>query len=122
MNFLSRIFGRKPPQNLGGKSLVSFDEHGVTRNMPDGRVEAVSWHELQEVMIVTTGAGPFEDDVFWVLSGNGRGCAVPSESAGMKELLTRLQQLPGFNNESVIQAMGSTSNAKFICWSRGNAL
>ncbi len=90
--------------------------------MPDGRVESVSWNELQEVAIITTDEGPLVDDVFWVLSGVGKGCAVPSESDGMKELLARLQELPGFNNESVIRAMGSTSNSKFICWSRGNAL
>ena len=36
----------------------------------------------------------------------------------MNELLSRLQQLPGFDNEAVIKAMGSTNNAKFLCWKR----
>jgi hypothetical protein len=35
---------------------------------------------------------PFVVDFFWILSGNDHGCAVPSESDGMKELLERLQQ------------------------------
>jgi hypothetical protein len=97
---------------------VLFDTIGVTRTMPDGRTESILWDELQEVNIVTTDEGPAVDDVFWVLSGNGKGCAVPSESVGMKELLNRLQSLPGFNNAAVIQAMGSTQNAKFVCWKR----
>jgi hypothetical protein len=81
---------------------VLFDTIGVTRTMPDGRTESILWDELQEVNIVTTDEGPAVDDVFWVLSGNGKGCAVPS----------------GFNNAAVIQAMGSTQNAKFVCWKR----
>jgi len=36
----------------------------------------------------------------------------------MNELLVRLQQLPGFNNEAVIKAMGSTTHNKFVCWKR----
>ena len=39
---------------------------------------------------------------------------------GMKELLTRLQQLPGFDNGAVIKAMGSTKNDKFLCWKRSS--
>jgi hypothetical protein len=36
----------------------------------------------------------------------------------MKELLVRLQQLPGFDNGVVIKAMGSTGDARFVCWKR----
>jgi hypothetical protein len=111
---LSLFSKRKNPLN----ETVIFDTDGVTRAMPDGRIESITWDELQEVNIVTTDEGPTVDDVFWVLSGNGKGCAVPSESVGMKELLNRLQMLPGFNNTAVIQAMRSTQNAKFICWQR----
>jgi hypothetical protein len=68
---------------------------------------------------VTTDHGPFVDDVFWLLIGeDGKGCAVPSEAEGMKALLERLQRLPGFDNEAVIAAMGSTSNARFRVWKR----
>jgi hypothetical protein len=111
---LSLFSKQKNPPN----KTVIFDADGVTRTMPDGRIESITWDELQEVKIVTTDEGPNVDDVFWVLSGNGKGCTVPSESVGMKELLNRLQTLPGFNNAAVIQAMGCTQKEKFICWQR----
>jgi hypothetical protein len=97
---------------------VAFDDSGVVRTRANGERESVRWDDLQEVSIVTTDEGPFSDDVFWLLVGTAGGCAVPSESAGMGELLPRLQALPGFDNEAVIQAMGSVEHARFVCWRR----
>jgi hypothetical protein len=127
MRFISRFFGRRgeSARHLAAsaaKERVTFDAQGVRRTMANGTEESVAWDELQEVFILTTDEGPFSEDVYWVLSGNGKGCAVPGGAEGMKELLARLQALQGFNNEAVVQAMGSTSNAKFVCWSRANAL
>jgi hypothetical protein len=53
-----------------------------------------------------------------IASDGKSGCAVPQSSDGSKQLLERLQQLPGFDNEAAIKAMGSTSNGKFMCWKR----
>ena len=86
--------------------------------MASGEQQSVRWDELEEVAIVTTDCGPFLDDVFWMLCGKNRGCVVPSESLGTNELIERLQKLPGFDNHAVIQAMGSTDNARFVCWTR----
>jgi len=55
------------------------------------------------------------DDVFWVLVGESGGCVVPSESDGADNLLSRLQKLPGFDNEALISAMGCTEDRKFLC-------
>jgi hypothetical protein len=115
MGFLGKLFGQAPKR----KARVAFDAECVTRTMPDGKTETVRWSDLQEVCILTTDDGPYVDDVIWILAGvDGGGCAVPSETQGMKELLPRLQELPGFDNEAVIKAMGSTSNARFVCWKR----
>jgi len=101
------------------KPRVTFDAEGITQLMPDGKTQTVRWSDLQEVGILTTDDGPMGDDVFWMLPGTeGAGCAIPSETEGMQELLPRLQQLEGFDNEAVIEAMGSTSNARFVCWKR----
>jgi hypothetical protein len=35
-----------------------------------------------------------------------------------EEFVKRLQSLPGFDNEQMIQAMGSATEAQFICWRR----
>jgi hypothetical protein len=99
---------------------VSITPEVVTRFRPDGVQETVRWADLAEVGIITTDEGPWSEDVFWLLVGcDGKsGCAVPQCAEGSKELLEVLQKLPGFDNEAVIEAMGSTSNAKFTCWKR----
>ena len=98
---------------------VTFDAEKVVRTMPDGRVESLRWDDLQQVTIMTTSDGPMADDVFFMLHGKGQsGCAIPQGADGADALLQRLQQLPGFNNEAVIEAMSSTGDATFVCWKR----
>lgn len=90
----------------------------VTRFRPDGVQESVRWDDLVEVGILTTDEGPWSEDVFWLLLASDlkSGCAVPQGAEGADKLLEVLQRLPGFDNEAVIKAMGSTSDAKFVCW------
>jgi YD repeat-containing protein len=102
------------------RDRVDFDNALITRTLPDGTTEAVRWDDLQEVGIVTTDEGPAVEDVYWMLMGTNGGCAVSGGAQGMKDLLTRLQQLPGFDNGVVIKAMGSTRNDKFLCWKRSS--
>jgi len=68
----------------------------------------VGWADLQKVEVVTTSDGPFHPDVFWVLHGTEGGCAVPQGATGDKQLLDRLQALPGFDNGAVIAALADT--------------
>ena len=99
---------------------VSITAKVVTRFGPDGVQETVRWDDLAEVVIISTDEGPWSEDVFWLLIGSGgkSGCAVPQGADGSKVLLEALQKLPGFDNELVIKAMGSTSNARFTCWKK----
>jgi len=105
-------------QALKARDQVTFDDEGVTRTRRDGLVEYVGWDELLSVDIATTNEGPWFDDVFWLLSAGDHGCVVSSEAEGMGELLLRLQELPGFDDEAVIRAMGCTDNERFAVWSR----
>lgn len=96
-------------------SPVTVDELGVSRQL-DNTIESVTWSDLALVEIRTTSDGPFAEDVFWVLHGRtGAGVVVPS-SAAPDDLLPRLQALPGFNNEALIESMNSTTEATFECW------
>jgi hypothetical protein len=100
-------------------SAVEIDAEGVRRALGDGKVERVAWEDLVEVQIVTTDEGPFVDDVFFLLIGaNGTGCVVPQEDPQSGALLSRLQELPGFDNGKVIEAMTCTANARFVCWKK----
>lgn len=100
----------------GGARAVCISDDGVTRDLGGGKREHVAWADLQAVEIITTAGGPYAEDVFWVLSGSEGGCLVPGSDPGISGLLERVQALPGFDNEQVIRAMGSTGDARFPCW------
>lgn len=74
--------------------------------------------KLDEVVIITTSDGPFAEDLFWVLRSGDRQEVIPSGAPDAASLLEALQKLPGFDNEAVIAAMGSTSDARFVVWRR----
>jgi hypothetical protein len=98
--------------------IITLNDDEVSCTRPNGLIETVRWSDLQAVVIETTDHGPFGSDLFWLLIGNSSGCVIPQEAEGSEELLKRLQGLPGFNNEAVIEAMGSTKNRRFICWQK----
>lgn len=98
---------------------LRIDDWGVRRDLGDGTAEEVAWENLVEVQIVTTDEGPFVDDVFFLLAGSGgKGVCVPQGAPGSEPLLERLQALPDFDNDQVIEAMGCSENARFVCWKR----
>ena len=98
--------------------IVRLSDSEIVCERPDGEVERVSWADLQKVEVVTTSDGPFVPDVFWVLHGTAGGCAVPQGATGDRQLLERLQTLPGFDNGAVIEAMTCVSDRRFLCWQR----
>ena len=96
--------------------VVVLDKQEIVCHRPDGIQERVEWNDLQKIEIITTDDGPFAPDRFWVLHGTQSGCVIPLGATGDAELFAQLQTLPNFNNGAVIEAMGSTSNATFVCW------
>ncbi|MCI0595271.1 MAG: hypothetical protein L0Z48_01870 [candidate division Zixibacteria bacterium] len=113
-------YASEPSARLEPESrfIVRISDSEVSCERPDGKVERVGWSELQKVEVVTTSAGPFVPDVFFVLHGTRGGCAVPQGATGEKELLERLWALPGFDNGAFIKAMSSVSDRRFLCWQK----
>lgn len=107
--FRSSARNRKP-------DTVSFDDDRVFRDLGDGRTESIRRAELEKVTVLTTDAGPWAEDVFVLLEGRAGGCAVPQGSVGSQELIEQLLKLPGFDEKKLIEAMSSTSNARFVSW------
>ncbi|PTY02998.1 hypothetical protein DB347_22650 [Opitutaceae bacterium EW11] len=97
-----------------------FDDREVRFQKPDGTSDSIAWGDIAEVGVLTTDEGPIQEDVFFMLLDreHKRGCAIPQGAAGTDVLLTRLQALPGFDNAKLIEAMGCTSNNRFVCWRR----
>ena len=107
-------FGASPP-------TVTFDATGVICNWGSGSfAKNISWIELDEVLIVTKAKGPFEEEVSIVLQRDlEHGLAIPKDAIGTQELLGELhRRLPGFDRETVILAMGTTTAGEFRIWQR----
>ena len=77
----------------------------------------VRWGDLTEISLRTTTRGPFEEDVFYVFAyADG-----PSTAIGLgdsEDVLPRLQQLPGFDNEAFIRAMADSAEGSVVLWRR----
>lgn len=78
---------------------------------------SVRWDALVEVTLMTTSRGPFEEDVFFVLAYDD-GTSTTIALGEAEELLPRLQELPGFDNESFIHAMGVSHESITSLWRR----
>jgi hypothetical protein len=107
----SRI--KEPP-----RFTVAFDDQAIVSSGEDRDDETIAWAELTEVVILNEDAFPVGSQ-YWLLAGrDGKGAAISSEAEGMQALLAAMQErLPGFDNEAVIQAMGSLDGA-FRVWKK----
>lgn len=97
---------------------IAVTDEALAYENPDGTTETIGWDQLNRVEVVTTDEGPFLPDSFWVLTGNQTQCTIAQGAQNENLLLERLQTLPGFDNDGLISAMGSTANARFLCWDK----
>lgn len=112
---LAALAGRRR-RALSVAPAIRVDEQGIGRSS-ESVSESVGWAELVQIDIVTTDAGPFADDVFWLFTAqDGSGCALPGDAVG-EALFARLGRIQGVDFEAVVRAMGSTENASFRVWS-----
>lgn len=75
---------------------------------------------LAQVSLMTTAPGSGDGDAFFVLNYvDGRTTSVPLGEA--HDLLAELQDLPGFDNEEFIRAIGATEEGVSVLW-RGRAV
>ena len=96
--------------------VIAVDGDAFTISYPDGRVERGRLDQVTGVAIETNDSGPWGSDVWWHLEVDGRLVSYAQGATGEGELLPLLQRLPGFDNEAVIRAMGSTDNAVFLAF------
>lgn len=70
---------------------------------------------LTEVALVTTASGPFDEDVHFVLTyvdGTTKSVSLGESH----DLLTELQALPGFDNDTFVRAMAATDQGMAVLW------
>ena len=102
-----------------GEVLISWDQTGVAVIFPSGERHGLAWKDINCVAIETNDGGPSSSDVWWLLESQDLRVAYPQDAAGSDSLMTELpKRFPGFSYGAVISAMGSTENARFVCWER----
>lgn len=99
------------------KFLVELTDSTIRCTRPDGTIESVSWKDLQRVDILVTTDGPFLPDTFWILRDTKSGCVIPWGASGDQPLLTRLQTLPDFKNEAILNLPPRTEESITRVWS-----
>jgi hypothetical protein len=95
---------------------VWFDDQQAWVQWPSKEPESIKWDAIIGIAIETNDQGPFVEDVYWLLASEEKVIKYPSEATGSEEMLKRLQEIPTFNNESLIEAMTCTDNKTFILW------
>lgn len=100
---------------------IDFDGVGVIRRRSDGVIEYVEWDNLEEVGVRTTGTGPYFEDFFLLLHGkDNSGCVLPLQEAIDTGIVEKLQSLPGFDNEKLMQASLDLHESYYICWQKND--
>lgn len=100
--------------------VVRFDEETVSVTTPEPSLQSLRWDEITRVQIRTTDEGPWAPDVILSLHRvEGDPVIVLNGATGLPDLLGEMaRRLPGYRDDEVIRAMGSTSNAIFVVWER----
>ena len=116
-SFFSKRF-RKQPVDQG--PIITITDDGITCIYPSlHKTDAVLWNELTKIDVLTTDDGPAVCDVIFMLYGtNGNGVAIPQDRPESKVVVDKILNLPGFDYECFINAMGSADNQLFHVWKK----
>jgi hypothetical protein len=108
-----------PSPSRAPAGAVTIDETGVSNRLTSGGEERIAWDDIDAIHIETVSGGLNADDVSWVLSKGGTGVVRVAQTApGADLLIARLQQLPGFRYEPMINSMITTEATRFVVWER----
>ena len=103
------------------KFTVVVSDSQVAVQDPDGALSQIDLEELQRIVIRTNGLGPLLPDLWWEFySSHALACSFPQGATGEEAVMDLGKRLPEFDFDQVIRAMGSTSDAEFLCWARPN--
>ena len=81
------------------------------------------WNAATESSVMTADGSPWVEDGFYDFSGSEKdqGCPIPTGGYGAGHLVTKICEIPGFDEKKFISAMGCTSNNRFVCWRKSDA-
>jgi len=98
---------------------VLVDDSGIALDTA-GPPRRLAWDDIARVQIESAEGGLDTDAVTWVLTPRAGGAPlrVSQTAVGADAMIARLQQLPGFRYEPMIQSMITTDATHFLVWER----
>jgi hypothetical protein len=106
-----------PPRRTNSTCRVVVTDRSLTCEHARHGVQSIQWTEVLRIFFITTSHGHWSAGPWLVFEGEGSVCAVPTEAAGIQELLGHLSdRFPRFDFEPLIAA-GTTESCS-ICWQR----
>jgi len=100
----------------------TFDGQTIVADGPLARRTSVKVKDIDEIGIQTTDAGPFVEDVFWLINRETDDLYIPQDSPVFKTMMDSFGSFDGFDWKPFTEAMSCTDRQYFLCWKRKSAL
>lgn len=100
---------------------VQFTDSGMHITQGNGRERNIAYCDVEQIDIITTDQGPWQEDVWWCfyLTGEEKPVYLPQGIKGKDQILLVLEKhFAGIDFQTFIIAMGSAENAVFNLWRR----
>jgi hypothetical protein len=95
---------------------VDVTDDQIRFTAPDGSITWIERNALEKVGGLTTADGPWEPDMFWILSSASTLCVVPWGASNEAGLLGVLQSLPDFRNDLIVESPMLSEGGRLTCW------
>lgn len=100
---------------------VQFTDSGMHITQGNGRELDIAYRDVEQIDIITTDQGPWQEDVWWCfyLNNEEKPVYLPQGIKGEEQILLMLEKhFAGIDFQTFIMAMGSADNAVFNLWRR----
>lgn len=108
-------FTKKLP-NRRRQTRFTFDGQTITADGPLARWVSVRAEDIREIGVETIDAGPFIEDVFWLVNRDTDGLRIPRKSSVFKTLMDYFGSFEGYDWQPFTEAMACTDCRYFLCW------
>ncbi len=97
---------------------VEADAERIAVVDPEGSLKVLARDALSRIVIETNDSGPFADDTWWLLLRDDASVALrfPQSADGHHAVVESFLDLPGFNYEAMVMAIGSAEQGFFPVW------
>ncbi len=95
--------------------VINIYDDRVVVHRPDGQREELAWDALEKVVVRVSDRAPWAGTAWLILAGDAasqQGCVVPMTAANHEALVRRLQELPGFHQQKLDNAMRDATSGK----------